>query len=125
MDVQTCAVCRTDLHLRDGEIAPHGLPRVLGHQVVGTVAARGPGVGDDTPGLGARVGIPWLGWTDGVCRYCQTGRENLCDNARFTGRDVDGGFAEQVVADARFCLALPPGPGPVRTSWRPPAVRRA
>jgi len=111
--VQACGVCRTDLHLRDGELEPHGLPRVLGHQVVGTVAARGPGVGDEAPALGARVGIPWLGWTCGVCRYCLTGRENLCVDARFTGRDLDGGFAQQAVADARFCLALPPGPGPV------------
>ncbi|MGB2712343.1 MAG: zinc-dependent alcohol dehydrogenase family protein [Conexibacter sp.] len=93
--VHTCGVCRTDLHLRDGELSPGHLPLTLGHQIVGT-----------TPD-GARVGVPWLGWTCEECRYCRSGRENLCERARFTGRDVDGGFAELAVADARFCFPLP------------------
>jgi alcohol dehydrogenase, propanol-preferring len=96
--VETCGVCRTDLHIFDGELARPKLPLVLGHQIVGTV------VGEDR-----RVGIPWLGWTDGECRYCRNGRENLCDNARFTGYDLDGGYAEYTVVDERFCLALPEG----------------
>src|SRR6201996_7145761 len=95
--VRACAVCRTDLHLRDEEIPATRLPVILGHQIVADT--------DD----GRRVGVPWLGWTDGECRYCTSGRENLCVNARFTGRDIDGGFAEQAVADERFCLALPDG----------------
>ena len=95
--VSACAVCRTDLHLRDGEIDAPRLPIVLGHQIVG--------VTDD----GRRVGVPWLGWTDGTCRYCRSGRENLCEHARFTGRDIDGGFAEVTVADERFCLEIPDG----------------
>ncbi len=93
--VRACAVCRTDLHLRDAEIPAPKLPVVLGHQIVGET--------DD----GRRVGVPWLGWTDGDCRYCTSGRENLCVAARFTGRDIDGGFAELTVADERFCLPLP------------------
>jgi propanol-preferring alcohol dehydrogenase len=95
--VRACAVCRTDLHLRDGELSV-ATPRILGHQIVGTV-----GEGGD------RVGVPWLGWTCGACRWCRSGRENLCPHARFTGRDRDGGFAEWVTADARFCLPLPAG----------------
>jgi propanol-preferring alcohol dehydrogenase len=95
LKVSACAVCRTDLHLRDAEIDAPKLPVILGHQIVGTT--------DD----GRRVGVPWLGWTDGECRYCTSGRENLCVNARFTGRDIDGGFAEMTVADERFCLELP------------------
>ncbi len=95
--VSACAVCRTDLHLRDAEIDAPRLPIVLGHQIVGTT--------DD----GRRVGVPWLGWTDGDCRYCRSGRENLCERARFTGRDLDGGFAELTVADERFCLEIPDG----------------
>jgi alcohol dehydrogenase, propanol-preferring len=94
--VQACGVCRTDLHLRDEEIHATKLPVVLGHQIVG--------VTED----GRRVGVPWLGWTDGTCHYCQSGRENLCVGARFTGRDIDGGYAELTVADERFCLDLPP-----------------
>ncbi len=94
---QACGVCRTDLHLRDGEIEATKLPVVLGHQIVG--------ITED----GRRVGVPWLGWTDGECRYCRSGRENLCVNARFTGRDIDGGYAELTVADERFCLPLPDG----------------
>ena len=95
LKVSACAVCRTDLHLRDAEIDAPKLPVILGHQIVATT--------DD----GRRVGVPWLGWTDGECRYCTSGRENLCVNARFTGRDIDGGFAEMTVADERFCLELP------------------
>jgi propanol-preferring alcohol dehydrogenase len=93
--VHACGVCRTDLHLRDAEIEAHKLPVVLGHQIVATTQD------------GRRVGVPWLGWTDGDCRYCRSGRENLCVSARFTGRDIDGGFAEWAVADERFCLPLP------------------
>ena len=95
LEVAACAVCRTDLHLRDGEIDAPKLPVVLGHQIVGRA--------ED----GTRYGVPWLGFTDGTCRYCRTGRENLCVNARFTGRDIDGGYAELTVADERFCLPLP------------------
>jgi alcohol dehydrogenase, propanol-preferring len=93
--VGACGVCRTDLHLRDHEIEATKLPVVLGHQIVART--------ED----GRRVGVPWLGWTDGDCRYCTTARENLCVQARFTGRDIDGGFAELTVADERFCLPLP------------------
>src|SRR5437660_8342893 len=95
--VRACAVCRTDLHIVDGELARPKLPLVLGHQIVGEVV-----------GEGRRVGVPWLGWTDGECRYCLAGLENLCDRAQFTGYDRDGGYAEFVVADERFCLSLPP-----------------
>jgi propanol-preferring alcohol dehydrogenase len=97
--VRACAVCRTDLHLVDGEVDVPDPPRVLGHQIVGEVLEGGES--------GARVGVPWLGWTDGTCRYCATGRENLCEAAEFTGRDRDGGYAELAVADARFCFPLP------------------
>ena len=95
LEIAACGVCRTDLHLRDGEIEATRLPITLGHQIVGRT--------DD----GRRVGVPWLGWTDGTCHYCRTERENLCVNARFTGRDIDGGYAELTVADERFCLPLP------------------
>jgi alcohol dehydrogenase, propanol-preferring len=95
LEVQACGVCRTDLHLRDAEIDAGKLPVVLGHQIVGTT--------ED----GRRVGVPWLGYTDGECRYCRSDRENLCVNARFTGSDIDGGYAELTVADERFCLPLP------------------
>jgi propanol-preferring alcohol dehydrogenase len=103
--VEACGVCRTDLHVADGELPDPKLPLVLGHQIVGAVDA----VGADVEGIepGGRVGIPWLGWTDGECRYCRSGRENLCDNARFTGYNLDGGYAEAAVADARYCLRLP------------------
>jgi alcohol dehydrogenase, propanol-preferring len=108
--VRACGVCRTDLHLLDGEVEIASPPRVLGHQIVGEVLAR---VGTaDEPGLPARgqlVGVPWLGWTDGDCEYCTSGRENLCPRARFTGRDIDGGFAEYTVADTRYCFPLEPG----------------
>jgi propanol-preferring alcohol dehydrogenase len=105
--VHTCAVCRTDLHIVDGELAEPKLPLVLGHQIVGTVGALGPGVTRFEQGQ--RVGVPWLGWTDGDCSYCRSGRENLCDNARFTGYTIDGGYAEQTVADERFCFPIPDG----------------
>jgi propanol-preferring alcohol dehydrogenase len=94
--VEACGVCRTDLHLRDGELGAGHLPLILGHQIVARV-----------DGDGARVGVPWLGWTCGECAYCRSGRENLCVRARFTGRDSDGGYAEWTVADERFCFPLP------------------
>jgi propanol-preferring alcohol dehydrogenase len=102
--VGACGVCRTDVHIRDGELTEPKLPLVLGHQIVGRVL-EGDGFAP-----GTRVGVPWLGWADGTCRYCTSGRENLCDHARFTGYTLDGGFAEQAVADARFCIALPEKP---------------
>lgn len=105
VEVAACAVCRTDLHVVDGELPDPALPLVPGHEVVGRVVARGPGV--DAPGTGDRVGIPWLGWTCGGCGFCRSGRENLCDRARFTGYTLDGGYAEYAVADARFCLPVP------------------
>ena len=95
--VHACGVCRTDLHLRDGEVSAGHLPLVLGHQIVATDVASGE-----------RVGVPWLGWADGDCAYCRRGLENLCVHGRFTGRDIDGGYAEYAVADREFCLALPP-----------------
>jgi alcohol dehydrogenase, propanol-preferring len=98
--VSACGVCRTDLHIRDGELPDPKLPLVLGHQIVGTVLE---GDGFEP---GARVGVPWLGWTCGECRYCRSGRENLCDRARFTGYTLDGGYAEEAVANARYCFAL-------------------
>jgi alcohol dehydrogenase, propanol-preferring len=105
--VHACAVCRTDLHLIDGEVEIDAPPRILGHQIVGTVQARGEGAGDARLKEGDRAGVPWLGWVDGTCEYCTSGRENLCPNARFTGRDIDGGYAEYTVADERFCFPIP------------------
>ena len=105
--VHACAVCRTDLHLIDGEVEIPDPPRILGHQIVGTVEGAGPG-SQGALAEGERVGVPWLGWTDGTCEYCTSGRENLCPNARFTGRDIDGGYAEYTVADERFCFPIPP-----------------
>ncbi len=107
--VTACGVCRTDLHIVDGEIAAPRVPLVPGHQVVGVVE-RVP-AGEAGAGLrpGQRVGIPWLGWSCGRCEYCTSGRENLCSEARFTGLHVDGGFAEHVAADARFCFPIPEG----------------
>ncbi len=96
--VLACGICRTDLHLLDGEVIVRDPPRVLGHQIVGEVQ----------PG-GRRVGVPWLGWTCGECRYCRAGQENLCERARFTGCDIDGGFAEYALADERFCFKIPDG----------------
>jgi alcohol dehydrogenase, propanol-preferring len=107
VSVSACGVCRTDLHIVDGELPHPKLPLVPGHQVVGTVAACGEGTERFAPG--ARVGIPWLAWTCGVCRYCLSGRENLCDLARFTGCDVDGGYAELTVCDERYCAPIPAG----------------
>ena len=104
LKVAACGVCRTDLHILDGELDRPKLPLVLGHQIVGRVVA-----GGERFGAGERVGVPWLGWTDGDCRYCRSGRENLCDHARFTGYDRDGGYAELTVADERFCFPLPDG----------------
>jgi alcohol dehydrogenase, propanol-preferring len=109
--VEACGVCRTDLHIVDGELRKPKLPLVLGHQIVGIV----DGVGAEVDGLqpGDRVGIPWLGWTCGACRFCRAGRENLCERARFTGYDVDGGYAEYAVADGRFCFRIPEGYAPL------------
>jgi alcohol dehydrogenase, propanol-preferring len=97
LEVRACGVCRTDLHVVDGELPQPKLPLVPGHQVVGVAAD------------GRRLGVPWLGWTCGDCRYCRSGRENLCDRARFTGYDLDGGYADRAVADERFCLPIPDG----------------
>jgi alcohol dehydrogenase, propanol-preferring len=103
--VTACGVCRTDLHIVDGELTQPKLPLIPGHEIVGTVAALGDGV----TGLkrGDRIGVPWLGFTCGRCVYCRSGRENLCDHARFTGYNIDGGYADHAVADARFCFLLP------------------
>ncbi len=107
LSVAACGVCRTDLHIVDGELTEPKLPLVPGHQIVGSVAGAGEGAERFAPG--DRVGVPWLGWTCGECRYCLSGRENLCDRARFTGYDVDGGYAELAVADERFCFPIPSG----------------
>jgi propanol-preferring alcohol dehydrogenase len=104
--VSACAVCRTDLHVIDGELPNPKLPLILGHQIVGRVEQIGEGANSKFQ-IGDRVGIPWLGWTDGDCAYCRSDRENLCDNARFTGYTIDGGYADFTVADARFCFHLP------------------
>jgi len=103
--VKACGVCRTDLHVVDGELPDLGHPVIPGHQIVGVVDAVGEGV--SSPTVGDRVGVPWLGWTCGECRFCTTDRENLCPRARFTGYQIDGGFAEACVADARYCFRLP------------------
>jgi propanol-preferring alcohol dehydrogenase len=103
--VAACGVCRTDLHIVDGELAKPKLPLILGHEIVGRVVEVGDGV--ERFSLGDRVGVPWLGWTDGTCRYCARGLENLCENARFTGYTIDGGFAEHSVADARYAFRIP------------------
>lgn len=104
VQVRACAVCRTDLHVVDGELPKPKLPLVPGHEIVGVVAATGEGVGRFKPG--DRVGVPWLGWTCGACDYCRTGRENLCDQARFTGYTLDGGYAEYAVANQRYCFPI-------------------
>jgi alcohol dehydrogenase, propanol-preferring len=108
VEVRACGVCRTDLHIRDGEVRGSRLPVVPGHQIVATVLAAGDGA---EHAAGSRVGVPWLGWTDGTCRFCRTGRENLCEHAQFTGLDRDGGYATRAVADARFAFPLPDGFG--------------
>jgi len=105
--VAACAVCRTDLHIVDGELPNPKLPLIPGHQIVGYIQELGSRL--DKFFVGDRVGIPWLGWTDGECSYCRSNRENLCDNARFTGYTIDGGYAEFAVADARFCFPLSDG----------------
>src|SRR5256885_5234463 len=102
--VRACGVCRTDLHIADGELPDPRLPLVPGHEIVGIVEE-----GAGRFARGTRVGVPWLGWTCGVCGYCRSGRENLCERARFTGYQIDGGYAEYTVADARYCFALPRG----------------
>jgi propanol-preferring alcohol dehydrogenase len=105
LQVHTCGVCRTDLHVLDGDLTEPKLPLILGHQMVGTVVGLGAGVDRFT--LGQRIGVPWLGYTDGTCRYCLRGQENLCDNPKFTGYTLDGGYAEYAVADQRYCFRLP------------------
>jgi alcohol dehydrogenase, propanol-preferring len=105
--VHACGVCRTDLHVVDGELPQAKSPVIPGHEIVGTVARFGAGVTEFA--VGDRVGIPWLGSTCGECRYCLSGRENLCDRARFTGYTIDGGYAEYAIADARYCFGLPAG----------------
>jgi propanol-preferring alcohol dehydrogenase len=103
--IGACAVCRTDLHVVDGELTQPKLPLVPGHEIVGTVEEKGQGA--ERFGIGARVGIPWLGWTCGECAYCRAGQENLCGQAKFTGYTLDGGYAEYTVADQRFCFPIP------------------
>jgi len=104
--VRACAVCRTDLHVVDGELPDPKLPLVPGHEIIGTIVEKGESV--DRFVIGDRVGVPWLAWTCGVCEYCRSGRENLCDRARFTGYQIDGGYAELTVADQRYCFAIDP-----------------
>ncbi len=105
LDVRACGVCRTDLHVVDAELTEPELPLVLGHEVVGAVSELGEGV--DGLSVGQRIGVPWLGWTCGTCAHCAAGRENLCDEARFTGYTLDGGYASEAVADARYCFPVP------------------
>ncbi|HTA05437.1 MAG TPA: zinc-dependent alcohol dehydrogenase family protein [Solirubrobacteraceae bacterium] len=104
--MHACGVCRTDLHLLDGEVEIKRPPRILGHQIIGSVESVGEAT-ETAIAIGDRVGVPWLGWTDGTCMWCQSGRENLCPSAKFTGCDIDGGYAEYTVADARFCFPIP------------------
>ena len=104
IEVRACAVCRTDLHVVDGELPDPKLPLVPGHEIIGTIVEKGESV--DRFRVGDRVGVPWLGWTCGVCEYCRSARENLCDRARFTGYQIDGGYAELTVADQRYCFAI-------------------
>jgi propanol-preferring alcohol dehydrogenase len=112
--VRACAVCRTDLHLVDGELPDPKLPLVPGHEIISTVVETGESV--ERFRVGDRVGVPWLGWTCGVCEYCRSGRENLCDRARFTGYQIDGGYAELTVADERYCFAIDPRFGDVEAA---------
>jgi alcohol dehydrogenase, propanol-preferring len=112
--VRACAVCRTDLHVVDGELPDPKLPLVPGHEIIGTVVEKGAAAGRFA--IGDRVGVPWLGWTCGVCEYCRSGRENLCDRARFTGYRIDGGYAELTLADERFCFAIDPRYGDVEAA---------
>jgi len=112
--IHACGVCRTDLHVVDGELPHPKLPLVPGHEIVGTVAEVGPEV--ERLKRGDRVGVPWLGWTDGTCAYCRGGRENLCDHPRFTGYTIDGGYAEYTVADERYCFPIPAAFGDVEAA---------
>ncbi len=112
--VRACAVCRTDLHILDGELPDPKSPLVPGHEIIGSVIEKGELV--DRFRVGERVGVPWLGWTCGVCKYCRSGRENLCDRARFTGYQIDGGYAELTVADQRYCFAIAPHYGDVEAA---------
>ena len=105
LEVRACAVCRTDLHILDGELPQPKLPLVPGHEIVGVISRTGPAA--ERFQIGERVGVPWLGWTCGSCEYCRSGRENLCEQARFTGYTLDGGYAEYTLADERFCFRLP------------------
>jgi alcohol dehydrogenase, propanol-preferring len=114
IEVRACAVCRTDLHVVDGELPHPKLPLVPGHEIIGNVIEKGESV--DRFAIGDRVGVPWLGWTCGVCEYCRSGRENLCDRARFTGYQIDGGYAELTVADQRYCFAIDPRFGDVEAA---------
>jgi propanol-preferring alcohol dehydrogenase len=114
IEVRACAVCRTDLHVVDGELPNPKLPLVPGHEIIGTVVEKGASV--DRFAVGDRVGVPWLGWTCGVCEYCRCGRENLCDRAQFTGYQIDGGYAELTVADQRYCFAIDPRYGDVEAA---------
>ena len=126
--VRTCGVCRTDLHIYDSELRGEPkLPLVIGHQIVGEVVAAGEGA--ERFAIGERVGVPWLGWADGTCRYCREGRENLCEHARFTGYDIDGGYAEFTVAAEDFCFGIPDlysdaagGAAPLRRADRLPGA---
>jgi alcohol dehydrogenase, propanol-preferring len=111
LEIAACGICRTDIHIVDGELTEPKLPLVPGHQIVGRVAG-----GGERFAPGQRVGVPWLGWTDGTCRYCRSGRENLCDSARFTGYDIDGGYAEMTLVDERFCFPLPDGYGDLQAA---------
>src|SRR6267154_1503556 len=112
--VRACAVCRTDLHVVDGELGDPKLPLIPGHEIIGTVVEKGAAA--ERFAIGDRVGVPWLGWTCGVCEYCRGGHENLCDRARFTGYQIDGGYAELTVADQRFCFAIDPSYGDVEAA---------
>ncbi len=107
IEINVCGVCRTDLHLVDGELPNPKLPVIPGHEIVGTVSKLGEGV--ERFAIGDKVDVPWLGWTDGTCPYCRSGRENLCDHARFTGYTIDGGYAQYTVADERYCFFIPEG----------------
>jgi alcohol dehydrogenase, propanol-preferring len=107
IEVHACGVCRTDLHVADGELTRAKLPLVLGHEIVGTVVGSGPGANRFAPG--AMIGVPWLGWTCGACGFCRAGRENLCEHARFTGYDLDGGYAQLAAADERYAFLIPRG----------------
>ena len=112
--VRACAVCRTDLHVVDGELADPKVPLVPGHEIIGMIVENGEAA--DRFAVGDRVGVPWLGWTCGVCEYCRAGKENLCDRARFTGYQIDGGYAELAVADERYCFAIDPRYGDIEAA---------